>query len=84
MSKVMVFLRHKPEEYAVKTIIYSDDGQKVEEKNYDGIKQVIIKAGEVRISRQLSPDPFSLVIDAKNPKIEVKEGTLLYVIDEGY
>ena len=84
MAKVMVFLKHKPEEYIVKTIIYNDDGQKVEEKNYDGIKQVIIKACEVRLSRQLSPDPFSIVIDAKNPEIEVKEGTLLYIIDKGY
>ncbi len=84
MAKVMVFLRHKPEEYHVKTIIYNDDGQKIDEKNYEGIKQVIIKASEVRLSRQLSPDPFSLVIDAKNPEIKVREGTLLYIVDKGY
>lgn len=83
MGKVILSLKHKPEEYSVSIRIYDDGGFLVKEEKYDHIKQVIIKAGEVRLSRQISPEPFVIVIDAEKPSITIKEETLLFIIDEG-
>ncbi|WP_052833872.1 hypothetical protein [Staphylothermus marinus] len=83
MGKIVLSLKHKPEEYSVLIKVYGGDGALVKEESIDHIKQVIIKAGEVRLSRQLSPEPLVVVIDAEKPSIMVKEGTLLYIRDEG-
>jgi len=80
--KVIVSLKHKPEEYTVKINLYGENGELLETREYEGIKQLTINSPEVRISRQLSPNPMVLVIDAYKPKIELREKTLLYIIDE--
>ncbi len=79
MAKLIISLKHKPEEYDVKIKIYGSDGKLLDTKEYSGIKQLVIRSKEVRISRQIAPDPFVLIIDAEKPDIEVKEGSLLYI-----
>ncbi|ADI32067.1 hypothetical protein [Staphylothermus hellenicus] len=83
MGKVVLSLKHRPDEYSVLARVYDSDGSLVREEGFDHIKQVIIKAGEVRLSRQLSPEPIVIVVDAEKPSIMVKEGALLYICDEG-
>ncbi len=77
--KIFVSLKHKPEEYIVKLRIYDDNGKLVDSKEYEGVKQLVIRARETRISRQLAPEPYTLVIDVEKPRIELKENTLLYI-----
>lgn len=79
MAKVVISLKHRPEEYEVKIRIYGNDGKLIDTREYNGIKQVVIRAREVRISRQIAPDPLVLVLDAEKPDVEVKEGSLLYI-----
>ena len=76
-------LKHKPEEYDVKVNIYNDEGKLVKEYTYSGVKQLVFKTSEVRVSRQLSIEPFTLVTYAEKPKVELREETLLYIVDEG-
>lgn len=51
----------------------------MDSKEYEGVKQLVIRARETRISRQLAPEPYTLVIDVEKPRIELKENTLLYI-----
>jgi hypothetical protein len=83
MGKVILSLHHKPESYVVMVKTYSDDGRLLSEEKYSSVKQVIIRSGEVRLSRQLSPQPLVIVVDAVKPRVELRENTLLYIIDEG-
>lgn len=79
MVKLLISLKHKPEKYDVKIRIYGSDGKLLDAKEYNGIKQLVIRAKEVRISRQIAPDPLVLILDTGKPDIEVKEGSLLYI-----
>lgn len=81
MPKLIIYLKPKFEEYDVKVYIYSQEGRLLEEKNFEKIKQIVIRAGEVRISRQLFHEHQALIMDTQNPRIEVGEG-LLYISSE--
>ena len=79
MPKIMTALYHKPEEYDVIISIYSDEGLLVKEEKLKGIKQVIVKSKEVRVSAQLANNPIVLIIDTDKPVYSVKEGKLLII-----
>jgi len=79
MPKIMAALYHKPEEYDVLVSIYNSEGMLVKEKKLEGIKQVIVKSKEVRVSAQLSNNPIVLIIDIDKPIYNVKEGKLLII-----
>ncbi len=79
MPKIMTALYHKPEEYDVIISIYSDEGLLVKEEKLEGIKQVIVKSKEVRVSAQLANNPIVLSIDTDKPAYSVKEGKLLII-----
>jgi len=79
MPKIMTALYHKPEEYDVIISIYSDEGLLVKEEKLEGIKQVIVKSKEVRVSAQLANNPIVLIIDTDKPVYSVKEGKLLII-----
>ncbi len=84
LYKLIVSLKYKPEEYVVKITIYDgENGGLLDEKNYSGVKQIVIKScKEVSISRQLAPDPMVLVVSMEKPKIDFRENKLLYIIGE--
>ncbi len=82
MAKIIISLKHKPEEYDVSLRIYNEDGKLVKEDEYKGIRQVVIHTREVRISRQISPSPTVLVVDAEKPVIKLVENNILYVEEE--
>ena len=79
MPKVVVYIKPKSEEYDVKIYLYDDEGKLVNGETYSSIKQIAIKTQEVRLSRQIFYDYLALIIDAASPRIEVKEGGLLYI-----
>lgn len=79
MSRLVVYLKPKFEEYDVKVYVYNDVGKLIEERSYLGIKQVVIRASEIRVSRQLFHDYLALVVETQVPNIEVKENSLLYI-----
>ncbi len=79
MAKIMLSLRHKPEEYDVTIRIYNDEGILVEEKKYESIKQVVIRARETRISRQIAPSPIVLVVDLDEPQVELQGENILVI-----
>ncbi len=64
MAKALLAIHHKPEVYDACIYVYNDQGLLVEEKCFNDVRQVVI-GGEhvVRIGGQLSPTPFTLVID---------------------
>ena len=71
MARVFISLNHKPEKYDVAISIYSEQGRLVEEREYRGVKQVVLKAREVRVSAQLASNPIVLIAELDNPSIEV-------------
>jgi len=79
---IIVYLRHKPEEYVVEVNIYDGSGKLSESRSYSGVKQVVFKTSEVRVSRQLAPEPLALVTSAAKPRVELREGSILYIVDE--
>ena len=83
LSKVLVYLTPKPEEYDVVLYIYSEEGKLLESKEYRGVKQIVIKSSEVRISRQIFHEQIALFVEASRPEIELRSGSLLYIIDKG-
>jgi len=80
---IIVYLKHKPEEYDALVYVYGDDGKLAETRTYSGVKQVVFKTGEVRVSRQLASNPIALVTRAVKPVVELREGSILYIADAG-
>ncbi len=79
MPKIMTALYHKPEEYDVIISIYNNEGLLVKEEKIEGIRQVIVRSKDVRISAQLANNPVVLIIDTDKPVYRVKEGKLLII-----
>jgi len=64
LTKVLLAIYHKPEVYDACIYVYNDQGSLIEEKCFNDLKQVVIRGGHVvRLGGQLSPTPFTLVID---------------------
>lgn len=64
MAKALLAVYHKPEAYDACIYVYNDQGSLIEEKCFNDVKQVVIRGGHVvRLGSQLSPTPFTLVID---------------------
>ena len=81
MPKIMAAIYHRPEEYDVILSIYDNKGLLVKEEKFEGIKQVIIKSREIRVSAQLANNPIVLIIDTEEPVYSLKEGKLLIIGD---
>jgi len=79
LVKIVVYLKPKFEEYDVEIYVYGSDGKLVEEKTINHVKQLVIKSQEVRVSRQLFHEYTALIIESETPKIDVKEGGLVYI-----
>lgn len=75
----MVYIKPKLEEYDVKIYFYGIDGKLVNSKEFNGIKQIVIKSQEVRVSRQIFHEYLALIVETTEPKVETKEGSLLYI-----
>lgn len=80
MSKIVIYVKPKLEEYEVKVYVYDANGKLIDEKAFLKVKQVVIRSPEVRLSRQLFHEYIALMIEAKSPKIEVREEGLLYIL----
>ncbi len=83
LAKIVISLKYKPEEYDALVKTYNDEGRLEREDEYKGIKQVVIHAREVRISRQIAPSPIVLVVEAVKPRYRLVENNILYVEEEG-
>jgi hypothetical protein len=79
LPKIVVYIKPKFEEYDVKIYTYSNDGKLIDEREYASIKQIVVKSQEVRLSRQIFHEYLALIIEASSPKVEAKEGGLLYI-----
>ncbi|MCS7128567.1 MAG: hypothetical protein N3E36_04560 [Sulfolobales archaeon] len=84
MTKVFLAIYHKPEVYDACISIYNDQGLLIEEKCFNDVKQVVIKEGHVvRLGGQLSPTPFTLVIDiAEGGRLRYKFNGSTLIIGE--
>jgi hypothetical protein len=82
MKMIMLTLKHRPENYDVTVEVYDENGKLVEKKEHEGIKQIVVRGGEVRISRQIAGSPTVIVINAEKPELKVKAGSIIYV-EEG-
>lgn len=83
MTKIMVYLTPRVEEYDVHVYVYNNEGKLSLSKEYKGVKQVVIRSPEVRISRQLFFEKIAILVEAENPEIELKKEGLLYIIHKG-
>jgi len=79
----MIVLNHKLEKYDVEIYLYDDSGKLVDQREYKGLTQIVLKTGEVRISKQLIGNPLTIIAYASKPRVELRENTLLYIVDEG-
>lgn len=79
MPKFVIYIKPRFEEYDVKIYMYDGEGRLISEKVYSSIKQLVIKSQEVRLSRQIFYDYLALIVEANSPRVEVKEGGLLYI-----
>jgi len=79
MFKLILYVKPRLEEYDVKVYVYDSSGKLVEERGFPRVKQVVIRSPEVRLSRQLFHEYIAMVLDAFQPRLELKEGGLLYV-----
>jgi len=79
MPKIITYLKPKFEEYDVEIYVYGDEGKLIERKTATHVKQVVIKAPEVRISRQLFHEYTALIIESKTARVDVKEDGLIYI-----
>ncbi|MET1160791.1 MAG: hypothetical protein ABWW65_07515 [Thermoprotei archaeon] len=82
MYKLMVVLKHKPEEYNVTVNKYDSEGKLVETTSYNGVKQVVFRTREVYIARQLSLNPLVVITHAEKPKTGLRGSGVLYIVDE--
>lgn len=83
VSRIFLALRHEPENYRVRIAVYGGDGRLLEEHVYDAVKQVYIRGMNVRISRQIGPEPVVLVLEpvGDGARIEERNG-ILYIVGE--
>jgi hypothetical protein len=79
MPKVIVYLKPKFEEYDVEVYVYDVYGRLVDKRSIEHVKQLVIKAPEIRVSRQLFHEYTALLVDADKPRIDFKEGGLVYI-----
>ena len=79
MAKIFIYLKYRPEIYDVVVDVYDEQGKHLSRSEYSGVKQVVVRAREVRVSAQLSSNPFALVIDVSKPYVELSGKDILYV-----
>jgi len=76
VGKVVLYLYPMFEEYAVKAFYYSDEGRLAESWEFKEVKNVVITAKQVSLSRQLAKEPLAIVVDVERPVVEFKGGVL--------
>lgn len=81
MPKIMIYLNPKTEEYDVQVYFYDSSGKLSSRLEYKGVKQIVIRTPEVRLSRQLFHDKVALIVEAVNPRIDLRGDGLLYIIE---
>lgn len=79
--KIMIYLKPLIEEYDVRIYVYSDEGKLLDTKNYIKVKQVVLRTKEIRVSRQIFYDQLAMIAETTNPRIDYKEGGVLYIED---
>lgn len=77
--RVVVYLSLGLGELSARVYVYGDDGGLREEREFRGVKTVSIRAREVIVSRQLSPQPIALVVEAERPSVSFEGGVLRVV-----
>jgi len=70
-------LTQKPEKYDVKISVYDEAGKLISEKEYENIKQIVVKNSEVLISAQLAPTPTVITILTEKPEINYRHNRLI-------
>lgn len=80
MPKVMIYVKPKFEEYEVRVYTYDANGKLIEERGFSSVKQIVIRCPEIRLSRQLFHEYIALIANTETPKVEIKEGGILYVL----
>ncbi|RLG84056.1 MAG: hypothetical protein DRO40_02505 [Thermoprotei archaeon] len=75
--KIILVLTQKPEKYDVKISVYDEAGKLISEKEYENIKQIVVKNSEVLISAQLAPTPTVITILTEKPEINYRHNRLI-------
>lgn len=60
-----------------------DNGKLVESFFFSSVKQIKLMVKEVTISKQLSSEPFVLIVDSMKPLVEFKDNGILIVREGG-
>lgn len=77
--KVMVYLKPMLEEYEVRLYLYNEEGKLIDVKSYTRVKQIVVRAEEVRVSRQIFHEQLAMIIESSSPRVEYRDGGVLYI-----
>ncbi|ADV64594.1 hypothetical protein [Desulfurococcus mucosus] len=83
MIRLIVNVYFASDEYRVEVNRYSSEGRLEGSQVYNGVKQLVLSGVTARVNRQLQNDPWSIIIEAVDPVVDVKEGGLLYIREAG-
>jgi len=83
MARLMINIYFKTDEYDVEVNEYNNEGRLEEALRFNSVKQLVLHGVIVRINRQLYSQPWSIIVEATDPHVELREGGILYVVERG-
>ncbi|MEM0355902.1 MAG: hypothetical protein QXT88_01335 [Desulfurococcaceae archaeon] len=83
MYKLFVKIKHNVDSYDISIDKYRfDNGKLVETQYFNNVKQINIVAKQITISKQLSGEPLVLIVESRNPVINLISNSILVIRDE--
>jgi len=83
MARLMINIYFKTDEYDVEVNRYNNEGKLEEALRFNSVKQLVLHGVIVRINRQLYSQPWSIIVEAVDPRIELREESILYIVERG-
>jgi len=83
MARLMINIYFKTDEYDVEVNRYNNEGRLEDALRFNSVKQLVLHGVVVRINRQLYSQPWSIIVEAAEPRIELREESILYIVERG-
>lgn len=83
MYKLFIKIRYNVDKFDVSIDKYCfNDGKLVESRSFNNVKQINLSVKQITISKQLSNEPFVLIVESKKPIVNLVSGSVLVIKDE--